>query len=184
MLRDLDLIKRKMTQLIPSRYRETVVTLLGRIGGTFGAWLRGQLLICLLTGFLIFVGLAAIGMDFALLLGLLVALFNIIPYFGPIIAAVPAIFLGFVRAPILGVKVLLVQVIVQHFESTVLVPTILGRQLGLHPLIIMFALFLGGQFGGIIGMLFAAPIAAILKEIVTFFISLDAEPIAADGELG
>ncbi len=176
MLKDMEQIQRSLLNLFPSRHQGLVLALFRRVDTKLGAWVRGQVSISLITGGLIFVCLRLVGMDYALVLGLLVAIFNIIPYFGPIIAAIPAILLGLLRAPILGLKVLIVQVVVQHFESTVLVPHILGRELGLHPLVIIFALLLGAQFGGILGMVLAAPVAAILFDLASLWLG-EAEPV-------
>lgn len=170
MLKDMETIQRSLLNLFPSSYQGVVLALFSRIDTKLGAWVRGQVSISLITGGLIFVGLRIVGMDYALVLGLLVAVFNIIPYFGPLIAAVPAILLGLMRAPVLGLKVLIVQVVVQHFESSVLVPHVLGRELGLHPLLIIFALLLGAQFGGVLGMVLAAPIAAILFDLASIWL--------------
>lgn len=170
MLKDMETIQSSLLNLFPSKYQALVLALCSRIDSKLGAWVRGQVSISLITGGLIFVGLRLVGMDYALVLGLLVAVFNIIPYFGPIIAAIPAILLGLMRAPVLGLKVLIVQVVVQHFESSVLVPHVLGRELGLHPLLIIFALLLGAQFGGVLGMVLAAPVAAILFDLATLWL--------------
>ncbi|NLY54833.1 MAG: AI-2E family transporter [Firmicutes bacterium] len=165
MLKDLEAIKQTALNLFPEQYRHTVLKLIGRVDAKLGAWVRGQLIVGLATGGLIFVGLKLVDMDYALVLGMLVALLNFIPYFGPVIAAIPSILLGFLRAPVLGLKVLVVQVVVQHFESTVLVPQILGRELGIHPLLLIFALMLGAQLAGILGMVLAAPIVAIILDL-------------------
>lgn len=170
MLKDMETIQGSLLNLFPTRHQSLVLTLFRRVDSILGAWVRGQVSISLLTGGLIFIGLRLVGMEYALVLGLLVALFNIIPYFGPIIAAIPAILLGLLRAPVLGLKVLIVQVVVQHFESSVLVPHVLGRELGLHPLLIIFALLLGAQLGGILGMVLAAPLAAILLDLASFWL--------------
>ncbi|HBK84501.1 MAG TPA: AI-2E family transporter, partial [Firmicutes bacterium] len=66
-------------------------------------------------------------------------------------------------------KVLIVQVVAQQLESNLITPQVLGRQLGLHPLLIIFALLLGAQFGGIAGLLFAVPVTAVLREVIAFW---------------
>lgn len=169
MLKDLELIKQSLLNLAPGGQRGRIYALFSRIDDKLGAWIRGQLTVGFIVGFLTFVGLEIVGMDFALVLGTVVGITNIIPYFGPIIGAVPALFLGLLRSPIMFVKVLIVQVVAQQLESNFITPQILGRQLGLHPLLIIFSLLLGAQFGGIAGLLFAVPVTAVIREVVIFW---------------
>ncbi len=169
MLKDIELIKQSLLNLVPGGHRGRILSLFSRIDDKLGAWIRGQLTVGFIVGFLTFIGLEIVGMDFALVLGILVGITNIIPYFGPIIGATPALFLALLRSPLMFFKVLLVQVVAQQLESNLITPQILGRQLGLHPLLIIFALLLGAQFGGIAGMLFAVPITAVVREIIIFW---------------
>jgi len=169
MLKDIEIIKQGLLNLAPRGHRGRLIALFSRIDDKLGAWIRGQLTVGFIVGFLTFIGLEIVGMDFSLVLGILVGVTNIIPYFGPIIGAVPALFLALLRSPLMFIKVLAVQVIAQQLESNLITPQILGRQLGLHPLVIIFALLLGAQFGGIAGLLFAVPVAAVLKEIIAFW---------------
>lgn len=183
MLKDMEALQSRFLSFFPNRQQKLVLDLSRRIDSKLGAWVRGQVTICLITGGLIFVGLSLVGMDYALVFGFLVAVFNIIPYFGPLIAAVPAILLALLRSPTLGLKVMLVQAIVQHFESTIIVPNVLGKELGLHPLVIIFALLLGAQLAGVLGMVLAAPVAAILLDLFNFWRERKATPekLTSDG---
>lgn len=168
MLKDLNDIKRALVNLVPTNHRSRVVALFSRIDDTIGAWIRGQLTVGFIVGFLVVIGLEIVGMDFSLMLGTITGMTNIIPYFGPIIGAAPAIALALLRSPGMALKVLLVQLVAQQIESNFITPQVLGRQLGLHPLIIIFALLLGAQFGGLAGLLFAVPVAAVIKVVVEF----------------
>lgn len=165
MLKDLELIRQSLYALVPRRCHTGVLDIIGRINIKLGAWVRGQVLVGLLTGGLMFVGMRMVGMDYALALGLLVAVFNFIPYIGAILGATPAVLLGFLRSPSLGLKVLIIQVVVQQIESFILVPQVLGKELHVHPLLLIFALLLGSELGGVPGMILAGPLAAILVDI-------------------
>lgn len=169
MLKDVELIKQGLLNLAPGGQRGRIIALFSRIDEKLGAWIRGQLTVGFIVGFLVFIGLEIVGMDFALVLGIVVGITNIIPYFGPIIGAIPALFLGLLRSPLMFLKVLLVQVVAQQLESNLITPQVLGRQLGLHPLLIIFALLLGAQFGGIAGLLFAVPVTAVIREVIAFW---------------
>ncbi len=169
MLKDVELIKQGLLNLAPGGQRGRLIALFSRIDEKLGAWIRGQLTVGFIVGFLVFIGLEIIGMDFAVVLGILVGVTNIIPYFGPIIGAIPALFLGLLRSPLMFVKVLIVQVVAQQLESNLITPQVLGRQLGLHPLLIIFSLLLGAQFAGIAGLLFAVPVTAVIREVIAFW---------------
>lgn len=170
MLKDIKDIKRGLVNLVPTGQRTRVVALFGRIDDTIGAWIRGQLTVGFIVGSLVVVGLEIVGMDFSIMLGTITGMTNIIPYFGPIIGATPAVLLALLRSPALAVKVIIVQLVAQQIESNFITPQILGRQLGLHPLIIIFSLLLGAQFGGLAGLLFAVPVAAVIKVVLEFFL--------------
>lgn len=170
MLKDLEDIKRGLVNLVPTGQRSRVVALFSRINDTIGAWIRGQLTVGFIVGLLTVFGLEIVGMDFALMLGTIIGMTNIIPYFGPILGSAPAVLLALLRSPGLAVKVIIVLVIAQQIENNFITPQILGRQLGLHPLIIIFSLLLGAQFGGLAGMLFAVPVAAVIKVVLEFFL--------------
>ena len=162
-LRDMDNLKRSFVLLFPKTYRMWVSTMGSEMDRTLGAYFRGMLLICFLVGFLTYIGLLLIGLDFALLLGIIAGITNIIPYFGPLIGAVPAVLIALLTTPTLVLKVILVIVVVQQLESQVIAPQILGRSLGLHPLLVIFVLILGGKFFGLAGLIFAVPFAAMLR---------------------
>lgn len=162
-LRDMDSLKRSFVLLFPKSYRTWVSTMGSEMDRTLGAYFRGMLLICFLVGFLTYIGLLLIGVDFALLLGIIAGITNIIPYFGPLIGAVPAVLIALLTSPALVFKVILVIVIVQQLESQVIAPQIMGRSLGLHPLLVIFVLILGGKFFGLVGLIFAVPFTALVR---------------------
>ena len=91
--------------------------------------------------------------------------FELIPYVGPIMAAVPAVTLAFLQAPIMGLWVLLFYVAVQQVENQLLTPFILGKTTGLHPVAVVIALLIGGKLAGILGILLAVPVAVVVVEI-------------------
>lgn len=170
MLKDKDIILRELKRLIPRKYQTRAVSLVTEINQTLGNWLRGQITVGFIVGFLTFIGLEIVGMDFSLVLGIVTGVTNIIPYFGPFIGAAPAILLALLRSPGLAIRVILVQLAAQQIESNFITPQILGRELGLHPLVIIFALLLGAQFGGVWGLLFAVPVAAVAKVVIAYFL--------------
>ena len=147
--------------------RADVVFLVGEFVSIVEAFFRGQLLIALAMAVLLALGFSLIGLKFGLALGLVLGALNVIPYLGTILGLAVALPLAFFQAPnggwmMVGL-VLLVKVAVQTIEGWVLTPRIMGRQTGLHPVTIIFAVFFWGTaLGGLLGMLLAIPLTAFV----------------------
>jgi len=165
-LKDVVVIKRTISNLLPGKHRRKLLAWLSKIDSTLGSWIRGQLLIAFMVGVLSMIGLSIIGLDFAILLGVLAGMLDVIPYFGPIIGGIPPVVVGLLVSPAMGIKALAVIIVIQQIESNLITPQILGHSLGLHPLIVIFALLLGGELGGLVGMILSVPVAAILKVTI------------------
>lgn len=173
-LRDMENLKRSLVLVFPKRYRKWVATVGSEMDRTLGAYFRGMLFICFIVGLLTYVGLLLLGVEFALILGIISGITNIIPYFGPLIGAVPAVLIALLNSPALVLKVIIVIIIVQQLESQFIAPQILGRSLGLHPLIVIFALIVGGRLFGLGGLIFAVPFAAVLRIFLKHAVDLAA----------
>lgn len=130
---------------------------------SLGGYIRGQLLVCLVIGVISATLFWVFGMKYPLLLGFIIAITNIIPYFGPIIGAVPAVIIAATLSVKMVIITLIIIVVLQFVEGNILSPLIVGKSLHMHPLIIMLSLLAGGEAGGIIGLIMAVPILAILK---------------------
>ena len=153
-------------RIIPQRWRMEWQRLWQDINHVIRQFVRGDLVIAVIVGVLIGVGVKLVGMkEYALLIGLLCGFFDLIPYFGPIIGAVPSILLALTNSPAMAFKVALIIFIVQQLEGNVISPKIMGDSVGLHPLWIVFALLAGGELAGIWGMLLAVPVAAVIRVI-------------------
>lgn len=149
----------------PSARREA--SLMGnQIDNVLIEFLKGHLMIASMVG--LAVGLAAwiLGVRFPLLIGVVVGICDLIPYFGPFLGAVPAVALALSQSLRLAIYITIAMVIIQQAESNLITPRIMSDRLGLHPLVIVFALLCGGKLLGIWGMLFAVPLAAVLKVIL------------------
>jgi len=153
-------------KVIPLSYREGVAQVGKEINQVLRKFIRGSLLVAFWVGLLTTVGMYLIGMDFYILIGVLVGITNIIPYFGAIISAIPALFLALLKSKWLTLYVLGLIILIHQFESSILTPRIIGSSVGLHPLLIIFALLAGGQLWGFAGLLFAVPIMAVLKIVI------------------
>ncbi|WP_018133505.1 AI-2E family transporter [Effusibacillus pohliae] len=166
MLKDLKVMERTVVALFPTRHRKELIELTKSIDEALGNYIRGQLIVMLVVGTLVYIGYRIVGMPYGLMLALLVAITNIIPYVGPFIGAAPAIILAFTISPVMALKVTIVNLVVQQLEGNFISPQIVSKSLNLHPLLIIFALLLGGEIGGILGLILAVPVVAILKVIL------------------
>src|SRR3989344_725908 len=154
---------------VPEKYEGYALNLWKRAELKVGLWLQGQLLLGLIMGLLVYVGLSFMGIKFALVLGVLAAVLEIVPMVGPVLAAIPAIFLAFLLSPALGLWVIVFYIVVQQLENHLLVPFVLGKTVGLNPVVVIIALLVGQQLAGIPGMILSVPIATIIVEMMDDF---------------
>ncbi|TYP59894.1 AI-2E family transporter [Thermosediminibacter litoriperuensis] len=165
-LKDLDKLKNSMTRYIPNAYRDRVFHWVGKVDSTLGRYVRGQLTVSLIVGILTSLALYILGIDFALLIGILAGITNIIPYFGPIIGAIPAIAIALLKYPRKVPWVVIAFALIQQVESGIISPHIMGESLGLHPITVILSLLIGGTFFGVWGLILAVPVAALLKVVM------------------
>jgi predicted PurR-regulated permease PerM len=127
------------------------------------------------------VGVWPEGGQYALLFGFWAGITEVIPYVGPFLGAVPPVIAAFFHSPIAALVVVIVYIVIQQLESHILAPNIVGSSVGVHPLLVIFALLAGAQIGGILGMLASLPILAMLKHTLTFYeFKLSKAPWAGD----
>jgi predicted PurR-regulated permease PerM len=131
-----------------------------------GGWARGQFLLMFLIGLSTYIGLLLLGIPYALPLAMFAGVFEIIPYVGPIIAAVPVVILGFSISPFLGLAALGLTILIQQLENYVFVPKIMEKSTGVPPVITLLSLAIGYEFAGIVGMIISVPIVVILQTIL------------------
>ena len=159
-------MRRRALALIPAEHRSKALFLEDNAGRVLGGYLRGQLVMALSLGIAAGVGCWLLGLPYALVLGVLAGLFELVPMFGPILSAIPAVLVAlFLPFPTV-LWVVLFFFGIQQVESNVLGPRITGHAVGLHPLAAMFALLAGLQLAGLLGALFAVPVAGILWVLV------------------
>ncbi len=166
LIQDLDKAKSRLTMLAPQIYQENVGHILGVIDEKVGAYIRGTLLKSIFVGLLTGGGLAILGLPFALMLGVLAGLLNIILYIGPILATVPALLLTFLPGAPNFFLVLIIYLVVQALDGFVFTPIFLGKAVDLSPLTVIAVIMIGGQLGGITGIILAVPLSAILKVLL------------------
>lgn len=166
MLKDVDLIKKATWYLTPRKWRKRGVQFLRDVDESLGGYIRGQILVGASIGTIAAFLFWFVDMKYPLLLGVIVGITNIIPYFGPIIALVPITIIAATMSMKMVITSVIIVVILQFLEGNILSPLIVGKSLHMHPLLIMLALFAGGEIAGIIGLILGVPILAILKVIL------------------
>jgi predicted PurR-regulated permease PerM len=148
--------------IIPPQHRAKALFLQDNVSRVLGGYLRGQLTLAVIIGVLAGVGTALLGLPYAVVLGVLAGLFELVPMFGPILSVVPAVLVALFMPFPTVVWVALFFLVIQQVENNVLAPRISGHAVGLHPLGAMFALLAGFQLAGLLGGLFAVPLAGVL----------------------
>jgi predicted PurR-regulated permease PerM len=151
---------------LPPRLRTPTEQVEGEVVRVFGAYVRGQLVLALIVGFASTVALLALGVPYALVLGVLAGLFELVPLLGPLLGAVPAVLVALSQPFPTVIWVVLAFLAIQQAESNLLVPRISGHAVGLHPLAAILALLVGLEVGGIVGALFAVPLAGVVWVFV------------------
>jgi len=162
-LRDLDKIKTDITMVFPRDHRDKIISWLKVTDIALGQYIRSQIVVSLIIGVFTTVAMYIIGIDFALLIGGVSAVTNIIPYFGPIIGAIPAVLIAAIRYPKKILGIIIAILVIHQLESGIISPHIVGENVGLHPITVIFSLLVGGSFFGIWGLILCVPAAVLIK---------------------
>lgn len=143
--------------------------ILAKIELKLGRWVRGELILMTIIATTTYIGLRLLGVQFALPLALLAGILEIVPNVGPVVAAIPAILVGFTVSPILGFSVAALYFLIQQLENIVIVPKIMQASVGLSPLVTLIALGVGAELGGIMGAVLAIPVFLVVQVLIAEF---------------
>jgi predicted PurR-regulated permease PerM len=170
LLRDWDLLVEGIRTLIPRNAEPVVSSLCRQIDKVLGAFIRGQLMVMVALGVIYTAGLWLVGLDLALIIGMGAGLLSIVPYLGTFVGVVAAVIAAVFQFQDLihTIMVLAVFAVGQSLESMVLTPKLVGDQVGLHPVVVIFAVLAGGQLFGFLGILLALPVASALNVLVGY----------------
>ncbi len=158
-------LRRMMINLFSAEAQPKAAKIIDDIGFKLSAYVRGLMRLSLLSGFIVTIFTAGIGIKFYLVLGLCAVLTEILPYIGPLIGALPATFFAYQQSPSLALTVALFYFVYYQFDSHYILPKILGNSVKLHPVIVIISLLIGAKLFGIMGMIFAVPVAAVYKVL-------------------
>jgi len=172
-LKDLPTIKETITKLIPRDYRDEFLAIAQKTNIVLSGFLKGQLMVSLIVGLLVGTWLLILGVDFPFVLGAISGVLNIIPYLGPILGGSLAALVASFHPSGAVLKVILVaagMLAIQQLDGAVISPQVMRRQVNLHPVLIVFALLIGGSLFGVVGMVLAIPMLAVAKVLLYHFV--------------
>ena len=170
-LLDYEKVNASLASLIPSKYATGGKELIEHLNTTVGAYIRGQFFLMLAIGTVATMVFKLIGLEYYFIFGMLVGILNIIPYFGALIAMIPVVlYVVFTQqVTVSPFLIIAVSIVLQFIEGNVFQPVIMGKQLEIHPMIIILSILLFGSLFGVLGVVFASPIAATLKVLYGFY---------------
>lgn len=153
--------------VVPRNHEKYVMDLWRRSQKKIGLWMQGQLLLALLIGVMTYLGLSVLGVSNPMFLAIIAAVFELIPVFGPILAAIPAVAFALIDGGTsLGLFTLGLYVIIQQFESQLIHPLVVKKIVGIPALVAIIALIIGAKIAGFLGILLSVPVAAVVMEII------------------
>ncbi|MCS1351820.1 AI-2E family transporter [Mechercharimyces sp. CAU 1602] len=167
MLKEGEKAPEQVLKLLPTNRRQAGRSILSDMDRAISSFIQGQVTVSFFVGTLALIGYWIIGLDYALLLALVMMFTNVIPYIGPFIGTVPALIVGFIDRPIMALYVLIVAVIAQQLEGNLISPLVMGKTLNVHPLTIIVVLLVSGSLAGFLGLLLAVPTYAVSKVVVS-----------------
>ncbi len=170
-----DLLKRGVfVWIMPEKYKDFVSEVAPKIRKKIGEWVRGQLLLMFAVGLLTYIVLTLLNVPFALVLAIMAAVLEIIPYLGPMLSAIPAIIIAFSASPIQGLLVAILYFVIQQIEGDILTPKIMQKVAGLNPIVSILSILIGYQLAGVAGALLAVPFAMVVGVFLTeWFVAIE-----------
>jgi len=169
-LRDKDYFKNILFLTIPKTKRQSARELLTQIDRVLSQFIRGRLILAAYVGIVTTIILLILNVNFAIVIGLITGIADIIPYFGPFLGFAPAVIFAFLDNPVKGIWVGVIFIIIQWVENNVLAPKIIGDSIGIHPITVLLSLIIAGGMFGVMGMIFSVPAVAVIKILIGFFI--------------
>lgn len=160
-------MKNLIKNLTPFKHQAYASKLINQIQRKMGHWLLGQLILSTLIFGLTYIGLTLLNVKFALVLAVIAGMLEIIPYIGPFLSLIPAVFFAFLQNPALAVAVIILYIVIQQLENHVVVPVVMSKSVGLHPVLVITGILVGGTLGGIIGAIIAVPVISGISVFIS-----------------
>ncbi len=168
-LKDMPKVRAEVMQLVGEHRRGEADMIAETVLRVLGGYIRGQIIVSAVTGVLVWLGLALVGVPYALVLGLVTGLLNVVPYVGPFIGGLSAAVVGLFISPLTGLLAIAVVLGAQQLTDIFITPRVMSEQVDLHPLLVIFSLLVGGTLFGFLGLILAIPVAAIIKGLFVYY---------------
>lgn len=167
-LKDGRIIKKAIIQMVPNRYFEMSLSLLHKTGLQLGRYIRGQLLVSSIIATISIIALYSLDIPYFFIIGAIAGMANMIPYFGPVVGSIPGVLVAIIEKGSMGavIGVIIAFAMVHLLDNILISPVIVSRSVHIHPLLVIIVIFIGSNVAGILGMLVAVPIFAVLQVIV------------------
>ncbi|NLM06293.1 MAG: AI-2E family transporter [Tissierellia bacterium] len=172
-LSEKDMLIEKFIDVMPKQFKEDIdeyTELSHQINQTVVDFMKGRILMALFVGVATAIFLTIMDIDFAIIIGIVTFVADIIPYIGPFLGFLPAVFFAFIASPLKALIVAIVFMLIQWVENNIIGPKVLSDGVGLHPIVVLMCIIIGGGMFGVIGMIFAVPAVAIAYTVIKFFI--------------
>jgi predicted PurR-regulated permease PerM len=165
MLKEGEKAPQHILRLLPAKQQKNGRKILADLDEALSSYIQGQILVSFCIGVMLFIGYLLIDLDYSLLVAIFAMFTNVIPFISPIIAIIPAVIIASIDSPMMVVKVLMVMIVVQQIEGHIISPQVMGKKLEIHPLTIISLLLAAGRIGGVLGLIIAVPVYAVIKVI-------------------
>ena len=166
MIKNGSAFKEAFVKLFPVQYQRHLTNLLEEIYRMLSAYVRGQLTLSVLMAMVTFLGMVALDIPYPLVIGLLAGVMELVPVLGPIIGAIPPALLGLLQSSHVMAQVIVFYIIVQQLDSHLIMPKVMGHVINVHPVAIIAGVLIGGHLFGILGMMIAVPVLAVLQVVI------------------
>ncbi len=172
MLLEFDNIKKFIIDIVPAKYTETVISVYYEASSVLSKYIRGQIIEVIFVGTLTVAGLSILGVNYAFIIGIIAGLFNLVPYLGPLSGLIMGVTVTAIQFQSLAMvlKVVILFFIIQQTDNHIIQPVVIGKTVNLSPVAMIFALVAGAEIFGILGMIFAVPVVALIKNLILIFI--------------
>lgn len=172
LLKDGERLPDNILKIVPQDSREDGRKILHDMDDNLSAFIQGQAIVSLCVGILSLIAYNLLGLEYAIILALVSMFTNLIPFLGPFIGAIPVLIVAFFQDPWLALWTAIAILIIQQIESNIISPNVMGKKLSTHPVTIIFLLYIGANFAGVVGMILVIPFYAVGKAIVQNFYRL------------
>jgi predicted PurR-regulated permease PerM len=159
-------VERFLREILPDRYEGPLTEIFLRARDKLGYWLQAQILLSFFIGVSVAVGLYILGVEHALLLGIIAGIFEIVPFVGPVLTGTISVLVAMSQSFNLGIYTIILFVLIQQVENNLLVPVFMKRAVGVHPVAILVSLLVGANLFGFVGIILAVPITVFAQEFI------------------